>query len=246
MEKKYRAGKAIAFVATAATVLTAGVAFAEFGSGKFLRNGENRAMQEDRQERGNMRGGPFRSEESVSACKDKSEGDSCSFSMTLPNDQGSINKDGTCSKSPLQKENSENEDETLSCMPQRDGSDDKIGVGRGTITQNRLERAESMQTRTASRIMATQTRLGKLVDFLKSKSVDTSTVESDISAFKEKTDAVLEKYDALITVLKQDNPSSDSVKEAVEAVRTAEKSARDYFVITLRPAIRSAIDSIQD
>ena len=246
MEKKYRAGKAIAFVATAATVLTAGVAFAEFGSGNFPRNGANREMREEERDRGNMQGGPFQSEESVSACKDKSEGDSCSFSIALPNNKGSISKDGTCSKPPVRKENSGSEDKTLSCMPQRDGSGNKNGIAQGVMTQNRLERAESMRARTSSRIMATQTRLGKLVDFLKSKSVDTSTVESDISTFKEKTDAVLEKYDALITVLKQDNPSSDSVKEAVEAVRAAEKSARDYFIITLRPAIRLAIDSIQD
>ncbi len=230
----------------AVILLPIGASAAQFGSENSLQNRMNRQEQSDRSKPDNRRGEPFRSEESVSACKDKSEGDSCSFSMTLPNNQGSINKDGTCSKPPAREEKGESEDATLSCMPARNEFMKNAPEGAGVVSQNRLERAQAARERASSRIAATQTRLGKLVDFLNSKNVDTSAIESDISAFKEKTDAVLEKYDALITLLKGDAPSSDSVKEAVEAVRTAEKSARDYFVITLRPAIRSAIDSIQD
>lgn len=231
---------AIAMVAISVAVFSSGNALAEFGSRNMERDGQNRQMRD-----GDRQGGPFRSTESVSACESKSEGDSCSFSMTPPNGDDAVTVEGTCSKAPArQGQDDDTESDTLSCMPARNELMKNAPDGAKITSQNRLERAEAMRERAASRITATQTRLSNIVSFLQSKDVDTSSIESEIDTLKEKTDTVLDKYDALTTLLGEDDPSSDDVQAAFEAVRSAEKAARDYFTGTLRTAIRSALDSL--
>ncbi len=236
---------AVTVAAISFATLSSGSALAEFGSRNMGQDGQNRQMRDGDRSDGNWQGGPFRSTESVSACEDKSEGDSCSFSMTPPNSSDTVTVEGTCSKAPTrQGQDDDTESDTLSCMPARNELMKNAPDGTKVASQNRLERAETMRERAASRITATQTRLSNIVSFLQSKDVDTNAIESDIDTLKEKTDTVLDKYDALITLLGEDDPSSDDVQAAFEAIRSAEKAVRDYFTSTLRTAIRSALDSL--
>ena len=231
-------------LAMSVILCTGGNTHAEFESGSAPQGWQNRQVPGGTRPDGKQ-GGPFRSTESVSACKDKSEGDNCSFSVTPPNSESAITIDGTCSKTPVkQGRENDNDSDALSCVPTRNESMGNAPGNKKVSSENRLEKAQSMKERASSRITATQTRLENIVNFLQTKNIDTSEIENDIETLKKKTATVLDRYDALVALLKEDNPSSDSVKETFESVRSAEKAARDYFTGTVRTAIRSVLDTL--
>ncbi len=194
--------------------------------------------------RGAMRGGmPFRtSDEAVSACSGKSKDASCSFTTTMPgkSDQ-SVTLDGTCQN--VRKSESDST-ETLSCLPEKKGVRDFRGERNGAEL-TRLQKAEQMKTRKGREVAQIETRIGKLIDFLKSKNVDTTALESELATLKAKGQTLLDKTDAYVTLLKNNGSDAD-VATAFEAVKASGKDMRTYFHDTLRPDIKKAIDGLHD
>jgi hypothetical protein len=194
--------------------------------------------------RGAMRGGvPFRtSDEAVSACSGKSQGGSCSFTTTMPgNGDKSVTFDGTCQKARKSETDSV---DTLSCLPTkkdiRDSREERLGS-----EMTRLQKAEQLKALKSRELTLIETRVGKLIDFLKTKSVDTDTLESEFATLKAKGQTLLDKTDAYVTLLKNNGTDSD-VAAALEAMKSAGKDMRTYFHDTLRPDIKKAIDSLKD
>jgi hypothetical protein len=199
--------------------------------------------------RGEMRGGmPFRtSAEAVSACSGKSQDDTCSFTTTMPgNGDKSVSLDGTCRKARKSETDSA---EILSCLPTKkevkgEKRIDSRGEGNGsglTVSQ----KADQLRERKSREITQIETRIGKLIDFLKTKSVDTTTLVSELSTFKAKGQALLEKTDAYVTLVKNNGSESD-ISAAREAMKAAGKDMRTYFHDTLRADIKKAVDGLKD
>lgn len=194
--------------------------------------------------RGAMRGGmPFRtSTEAVSACSGKSQDDSCSFTTTMPgNGDKSVTLDGTCQNA---RKNETDNAKTLSCLPSKKGGREFRGERPGSEL-TRLQKAERLKERKSREITLIETRIGKLIDFLKTKSVDTATLESELATLKVKGQTLLGKTDAYVTLLKNNGSDSD-VTAAQEAMKSAGKDMRTYFHDTLRPDIKKAIDGLKD
>ncbi len=194
--------------------------------------------------RGAMRGGmPFRtSTEAVSACSGKNQDDSCSFTTTMPgNGDKSVTLDGACQN--VRKSETDST-ETLSCLPTKKDMRDSRGERLGS-EMTPLQRAEQLKARKSRELTLIEARVGKLIDFLKTKSVDTATLESELVTLKAKGQTLLDKTDAYVTLVKNNGSESD-ISAAREAMKVAGKDMRTYFHDTLRTDIKSAIDSLKD
>lgn len=195
--------------------------------------------------RGAERGGmPFRlSDAAVTACKDKNEGATCSFTGTKAGSDAQTTIDGTCRKAPGMR-NGATTDTTLACMPvSKDGEGLKAP---GDRSWNRSDRAATMKERKQAEINRIETRVQKVIDFLKSKDVSTTSIESDFEIFKGKANTVLDKVDALATLLKTDSPGQRDIEEKRAEVKVAGKDMITYFHDTLRPEIKKAVDTLKD
>jgi hypothetical protein len=207
---------------------------------------ENRAIGvakgDDRNEnRGEM---PFQaSVEAISACSGKSQDDICSFAATMPGNEKSLAIDGTCQKARKSETDST---ETLLCLPtKKDGSGkDQRREWVGSDLSS-LQRAEQLKERKGREIAQIEIRIGKLIDFLKTKSVDTTVLESEFATLRTKGQIVLDKTDVYVTMIKGSDSAPD-VATAREAVRTAGKDMLTYFHDTLREDIKRAVDGLND
>ncbi|NTW45879.1 MAG: hypothetical protein HGB18_02365 [Candidatus Moranbacteria bacterium] len=236
-KRKIGIGAAMIAIPAVASLLVAGQASA-FGFGDGGSRSGNRVQSEERDGRGPV--GGFRSEEAVSACSGKSSGDDCSFSMTRPGQSETTSVSGTCRNVPAGKTDSS---ESLSCMPtpkDGDGSMERVR------SEDRDGRAENLKERKQAEINRIETRVQKIIDFLKSKDVDTATIEGYFSTFKAKADTVIAKVEALQTLLSTDNPSESDLASARTAVRDAGKDMISYYKDTLRTALKSALDALND
>lgn len=179
---------------------------------------------------------PIVSQESIDACDDKSEDDSCSFTPSGQSDSVS----GTCMKAPArgQKGNNSSDGEEdgseLACMPGKKESD----------SSDELARAERMKTDKERQISGIEKRTEKLIDFLDSKDVDTDDIESNLSTFKDKADDLLDDIDKYIKLLKDDDSDSDDVSDALSTVKSESKILAAYYRDTLKKSIDSALEEL--
>lgn len=205
------------------------------------RNQDQNQIQGRRGDRGMM--SIVTSDVAVSACTDKAAGDDCTFTGKRPGgDDKEVSLSGTCRTIPPGKTDATTG--KLSCMPKPVEGE---GFGkRGDGQENRLDRASTMKQRKQAEINRIEARVQRVVDFLDSKNVDTTAIKADFTTFKSKADTVLEKVDALATLLKTDNPSKSDVETARTAVRTAGQDMITYFRNTLRPEIKKALDGLSD
>lgn len=233
--------------------LAAGQAFAQ--DGNFSNDGNfgagfghgDRPSSEMRGGNRQVGRGFFSSDAAKTACSGKSAGDTCSFTGTMHGNTDSTTIDGTCRNFPKAASDSTTTT-NLACMPSP--KDIRGGLFRGDAMkdangQTALERAQAMRTRRADEISRIETRVDRIVTFLNSKGVDTSTISSDLSTFKTKAQTVLDKTDAYIAVLNASGSSQSDITTARDAIRTAGQDMRTYFQGTLRVAIKAAIDTLK-
>ncbi|MEI7749843.1 MAG: hypothetical protein WCJ25_02465 [Candidatus Moraniibacteriota bacterium] len=221
------------------------------GAGDVSSGGPERGMQGGRGA-GFLRhgGGPFRpSDASVSACSGKSVDDSCTFSFTGSGSGSSASVDGTCMNRPSVASGST--DTVLSCVPTRKNSGKEgqsSGVrGDGAINgQTRLQRAQQMKTQKVAQISNIEDRIGKIITFLASKGVDTTTLSGELATFTAKANELLSRIDAYIAVLNTNGSSATDITSAFANVKTSGADMRTYFHDTLRAAIGKAVSSLNE
>ncbi|HWQ60435.1 MAG TPA: hypothetical protein VN420_04835 [Candidatus Fimivivens sp.] len=249
MNRRKAAIGTISVLFLASLGLMAGQALAQDGNtgdhGWFGR--ENRSDERGRGDNRQM-GRKFEvSDAAKTACSGKSTGDPCAFTGTKPGSTDSTTFDGTCRNLP--KVTSESSTTTvLACMPSPKNG--QGGALRGNEMKNEsgktaLERAQAMKTWREKEIARIETRVEKIITFLKSKEVDTTAISDDFATFKTKAQTVLDKIDAYIIVLKASGSSQTDITTARDAIRTAGQDMRTYFQGTLRVAIKAAIDTIK-
>ena len=186
------------------------------------------------------------SAESISACSGKIKNDECSFATT-DKEGNEKTLSGQCMISPKDKT-------ILACMPKLNDSGIRGQNTASKLTEEKTEenilsdvdKVKDMKDRKSIEINRIESRVEKIVAFLKTKDINTSFVESNLATFKEKADAFLDEIDAYITLLENDDASSDDIKTELEAVHTAGKNMLDYFSQTLRASLRDAIDQLSE
>jgi hypothetical protein len=128
---------------------------------------------------------------------------------------------------------------------------------KGIISQERLKNEEvgidiakkikAERKQDFSRIIE---RVEKIIEFLRSKNIDTAEAENDLSSFKEKVAIVSDEFDAYIAALENYSDDSTEVNKSVvsdcrERVREKIKITLNFYRTTLKENLKELIAEIQ-
>jgi hypothetical protein len=113
------------------------------------------------------------------------------------------------------------------------------------------ERVAKMKTDRERRYVRMQERMGKIIAYLDSESVDTSAAKGYLETFKAKVTDILGAYDTYRAALEAyENDGSVGNKAAVvsskESLRTRIIDTSEYYRSTVMPALRSLIDLVAE
>jgi hypothetical protein len=119
-----------------------------------------------------------------------------------------------------------------------------VQVNKDAATTNNaeIEKMSRLQVEKGQRLSQAESRIAKIIEFLKSKSVDTSEAESAFETFKTKITAVSSAFDAYTQAL--NNAKTDTSETAATAVQSAKeqiKTALNDLKDSYR-ALRIALD----
>lgn len=112
----------------------------------------------------------------------------------------------------------------------------------------KIEKISRLQAEKEQQLSQAETRIAKVIEFLKSKDADTSEAESAFETFKAKIAAASSAFDAYVQAL--NNAKTDTSETAATAVQNAKgqvKTALDELVNhyrTLRIVLNDAISKI--
>lgn len=133
-------------------------------------------------------------------------------------------------------------------------SDDATPVKPNDTTQiandidAKIERATRMRAEKEQQFIQAESRIEKIIEFLKSKSIDTAEIESDLEIFKTKATAVLSAFDAYAQAL--GNSKTDTSETASTAVQNAQTQIKTTVADlmssygALRNSLSAAIEKI--
>jgi hypothetical protein len=112
----------------------------------------------------------------------------------------------------------------------------------------KIERATRMRTNKEQQFIQAESRVEKIIEFLKSKSIDTAEIESNLEIFKTKATAVLSSFDVYAQALvNSKTDTSETASAAILSAQTQIKTAMTYLVGsygTLRNNLSVAIEKI--
>ncbi|MCX6761260.1 MAG: hypothetical protein NTY33_00205 [Candidatus Moranbacteria bacterium] len=112
----------------------------------------------------------------------------------------------------------------------------------------KIERVTKMRAEKEQQFIQAESRVEKIIEFLRSKSIGTTGIESNLEIFKTKAAAVLSAFDVYAQALV--NSKTDATETASEALRSAQaqiKTTMSDFVGsygTLRNSLSVAIEKI--
>lgn len=112
----------------------------------------------------------------------------------------------------------------------------------------KIERAVRMRTEKERQFLQAESRIEKIIEFLKSKGIDTAEIESNLEIFKTKATAALSAFDAhaqALTGSKTD--TSETASAAIQSAQTQIKTTITDLVgsySTLRSSLSAAIEKI--
>jgi hypothetical protein len=120
-----------------------------------------------------------------------------------------------------------------------------------TSIDNRIENAQKMKDGRKERFVRIEERIQKLIDYIKSKGIDTAEIENNSATFKEKADEILSAFDTYIQALKnyKSDDSSDNsakIRDARENIRTLSEKLAAFYRSSIRESIKTLIDQIED
>jgi len=112
----------------------------------------------------------------------------------------------------------------------------------------KIERATRMRAEKEQQFIQAESRVEKIIEFLKSKSIDTTEIESNLEIFKTKATAVLSAFDEYIQALNNSKTNtSETASAAVQSTQTQIKTTVTDLVSsygTLRNSLSAAIEKI--
>ncbi|MFZ2985667.1 MAG: hypothetical protein WA083_03020, partial [Candidatus Moraniibacteriota bacterium] len=88
----------------------------------------------------------------------------------------------------------------------------------------KIERATRMRAEKEQQLIQAESRVEKIIEFLKSKSIDTAEIESNLEILKTKATAVLNSFDAYAQALT--NSKSDTSETATIGVQSAKEQIK--------------------
>lgn len=110
----------------------------------------------------------------------------------------------------------------------------------------KIERATRMRAEKEQQFIQAESRVEKIIEFLKSKSIDTTEIESNLDIFKTKATAVLSAFDSYAQTLgNSKTDTSETASAAVQSAQTQIKTAINDLVSyygTLRNSLSAAIE----
>ncbi len=112
----------------------------------------------------------------------------------------------------------------------------------------KIERATRMRAEKEQRFIQARSRIEKIIEFLKSKSVDTTEIESNLDVLKTKATAVLGAFDGYVQAL--NNSKTDTSETAFTTVQSTQAQIKTAitdlmdFYHTLRTSLNTAISKI--
>jgi hypothetical protein len=112
----------------------------------------------------------------------------------------------------------------------------------------KIERATRMRAEKEQQFIQAESRVEKIIEFLKSKSIDTTEIESNLEILKTKATAVLSAFDAYAQALvNSKTDTSETASTAVQSAQTQIKTTMTDLVDTygtLRNSLSAAIEKI--
>lgn len=112
----------------------------------------------------------------------------------------------------------------------------------------KIEGATRMRAEKEQQFIQAESRVEKIIEFLKSKSIDTAEIESNLEVFKTKATAVLGAFDGYVQAL--NNSKTDTSETASVAVQNAQTQIKTTVTDlvdsygTLRNSLSAAIEKI--
>ncbi len=112
----------------------------------------------------------------------------------------------------------------------------------------KIERVIRMQAEKEQQFIQAESRIEKIIEFLKSKSIDTAETESNLEIFKTKAAAVSSSFDAYAQALS--NSKTDTSETASAAVQSAQAQIKTMIIDlvgsygTLRNSLGAVIEKI--
>jgi hypothetical protein len=112
----------------------------------------------------------------------------------------------------------------------------------------KIERATRMRAEKEQQFIQAESRVEKIIEFLKAKSIDTTEAESNLEIFKTKVTAVLSAFDGYVQALNNSKTdTSETASAAVQGTQTQIKTTVTdlvNFYSTLRNSLNAAIEKI--
>ena len=113
-----------------------------------------------------------------------------------------------------------------------------------------LKMAEQIKNEKEERFSRTEERIQAIIDFLKSKDINTDGLEENLAELKNKADAVVKAFDEYIVILKNNSASDDELQIEITAVRAKIRALSidmaDFYRSTLRENIRLKLEELKD
>jgi hypothetical protein len=112
----------------------------------------------------------------------------------------------------------------------------------------KIERVTRMRAERERQFIQAESRVEKIIEFLKSKSIDTTEIESNLEIFKTKATAVLSAFDVYAQALANSKTdTSETASAAVQSAQTQIKTTVTDLISsygTLRNSLSAAIEKI--
>jgi hypothetical protein len=125
-----------------------------------------------------------------------------------------------------------------------------IMVKSGDSIEAQLKRAEQIKIEKEDKFSRTEERIQAIIDFLKSKTVDTSGLEENLGEFKNKAEAVAGAFEEYIVILKNNSISDDELQTEITVARAKIKTLSielaNFYRLTLRENIRLKLEELKD
>lgn len=128
-------------------------------------------------------------------------------------------------------------------------SEEKNPGENASSLEEQIKRAQRMKEQKENQFSRIEKRVEKIIEFLKSKDVDTTEIETSLGTFKEKAEAVLGAFDTYIQFLENSKTdttiTADILKEKRAEIKNLIKELTSFYRDALREKIKNSLDKLE-
>lgn len=132
-----------------------------------------------------------------------------------------------------------------------DSTAGQVTVDAASTIDAKIEKVTNVKAQKADQFSQIENRIEKIIEFLKSKDIDTTEIENDLTTFKSKATLVTEAFDSYIQALTDSKTSTTtaetttiSTNDNQTKIKTLTDDLVDFYNSTFRVSLNTAIEKI--